>query len=112
MVGVEPGEQRRAVGAGQARREALGELEVVRGVPRGDRGALVVVDPRAGELADRLEQQEAALADRLHQARVDEPLEQVEVGARDALGGLERERAGEDRQPQEERLRAPGVSRS
>ena len=51
-------------------------------MPRRERRALLGVQPRARELADRLEQQEAALADRLHQARVDEPLEQVEVGAR------------------------------
>ena len=65
--------------------------------------------PRRGELlgrvlADRLEHQEAVVADRLHEARVDEGFEAVEIRAGDLLRGRERERAREDGEAGEERL--------
>ena len=43
-------------------------------------------------IADRLEHQEAVVADRLHEARVDEGSETVEIRAGDLLRGCERER--------------------
>ena len=80
----------------------LGELREVVGVTA---VPLVAFELLARELADRLEQQEAVVADRLQQTEVDERRERVEVGVADVLRGFEREAAGEDGEAGEQLLR-------
>ena len=71
---------------------ALGQLEVVRGV-RGVEGLpLRVVEAPGCVFPDRAEQQAAVRADRLHEARVGEGREGVEVGVGDLLGRVDAER--------------------
>ena len=74
-----------------ARTPARRAGEVI-GMPLPELSASARGEPLARVLADRLEHQEAVVADRLHEAGVDERCEAVEVGAADLLGGLERER--------------------
>ena len=60
------------------------------------RGLACVGKPLERVLADRLHEQEAAVADRLQQARVDEHRDAVEVRGAHLFGGGEGERARED----------------
>jgi hypothetical protein len=64
-------------------------------------GLTGLVEPLPRVLAQRLEQEEALVAERLQQAVVEERGELVEVCSRDRLGGLETERAAEDRETAE-----------
>jgi hypothetical protein len=93
------------LGVGAVLVRLLGKLREERRMPTPD----LVGVPRRGELlgrvlADRLEHQEAVVADRLDQARVYEGLETVEVRTGDVLGAREWERAREDGEAGEERL--------
>jgi len=70
---------------------------------------VVVPIDRANELlarvlAQRLEKEEAVVAERLDEALLDQRRDMVEIGPGDGLGGVERERSAKDRQPAERRL--------
>ena len=70
---------------------------------RGSPRSLACVDEQLRcELADRLEEEKAIVADGLQQAQVDQRGQRLEVGVADLLGRLERESAGEDREAREE----------
>ena len=73
---------------------------------RRQRLVMELVEPRGGELADRLEHPVAVRSARVgappHEALVDQRCEGVEVGAADLLRGFERAAAAEDRETREE----------
>ena len=80
--------------------------EVVR-VPSGDDFTDFLHEQAfAGELTDRVQQQEALVADRLDETRVDQELDYVERGVADALGCVQREGPCEDPAAGEHLLRA------
>src|SRR4029453_13323048 len=77
-------------------------MEVPAGVAECVLGVLTsLVEPLPRVLAQRLEQEEALVAKRLQQAWIEERGALGEVRTRDRFGGIERERAAEDREPPE-----------
>ena len=80
----------------------LQPFEVPAGVAECVLGGLPgLVEPLPRVFAQRLEQEEAFVAERLQQALVEERRELVEVGSRDRLGGVEGEGAAKDREAAE-----------
>jgi hypothetical protein len=70
-----------------------------------------LLEPLEAVLADCFEHEQATVADGSEEARVHESPQHVEVRLPDFLGSLEREAAGENREPCEERF-APSSRRS
>ena len=102
MVGLEP-PRPLSLGGEAVRIGLLGEHgEVRRVLPPELRRLRRPLEPLVRVLADRVEHQEAVVADPLHEARVDERTELVELGVADLLGRFQWERADEDRQTPEE----------
>src|SRR6266487_7051141 len=78
------------------------DLEVPAGVAKCVLGGLTgLVEPLPRVLAQRLEQEEALVAERLQQAVIEERGELVELRSCDRLGGVETEGAAEDRETAE-----------
>jgi len=81
----------------------LGEGGVVDGVPSPDHLLLAAGrEEFEGVLADRLQQEKAAVAERFHEARVDQRRKRVELGTADVFCSLDRERACENAEAAEE----------
>ena len=105
MVGVELRQPHDGVAAGELRLRALGQLEVEGGVPCLELVAIAGLRSTGRELAECAQEQKAALADRLDEARVDERGQRVEVGVGDLFGRVEVEGVLEHREPPEQLLR-------
>jgi hypothetical protein len=102
LLVVVPGQDLRLPGSEPVGVARLQPLEVPAGVAEGVlHGLPGFVEPLPGVLAQRLQQEEALVAERLKQALVEERRELIEIGSRDRLGGVEGEGAAKDGEPAE-----------
>ena len=82
-----------------------GDRVVIPGVPLAQPGHLAqLVEMLEGELANRLQHEETAAGERLHEAGLGDRPQGLDRCARDLLGSIERERPGHDGQSREELL--------